>query len=373
MFDPSFCHHCNVNKLDPKDKYFLPNGIAVCKECAERHGSDMAKRNAGRRATTSTRHCSTASKPWRKNQGAVKPSTVNGYKSLFRTYLKPHAGKALRDFRCMDATNVLTAIHRERDLSRKSLRHVKGLLSTIFMHAKRGGVIDGLNPIKDAGIPRAAAKAEPIHPCTADEILALLNVLPTIARIAVALQYFCGLRPREARAVRWEDYDADKGILRVSRSMWRTHLDDPKTEQSVAPGASCAGTRRHPRQVAADERIHLAGPSGKPVDLHNLAARVVVPALERCAVCHEMKSKHANVTHEFKLDERWRGWYACRRGCATLATSLDSALTAKSLLRHANIATTQSHYIKSVPAEAVRAVDKINALFDNANSSDRPN
>ena len=27
MFDLSFCHHCNVNKLDPKDKYFLPNGI----------------------------------------------------------------------------------------------------------------------------------------------------------------------------------------------------------------------------------------------------------------------------------------------------------------------------------------------------------
>jgi hypothetical protein len=27
MFDPSFCHHCNVNKLDPRDKYYLPNGI----------------------------------------------------------------------------------------------------------------------------------------------------------------------------------------------------------------------------------------------------------------------------------------------------------------------------------------------------------
>jgi hypothetical protein len=25
------------NKLDPKDRYFLPNGIQVCKECAARH------------------------------------------------------------------------------------------------------------------------------------------------------------------------------------------------------------------------------------------------------------------------------------------------------------------------------------------------
>ena len=45
MHDPSFCHYCNVNKLDPKDKYYLPNGIEVCQECAERLGA-TAKRQA---------------------------------------------------------------------------------------------------------------------------------------------------------------------------------------------------------------------------------------------------------------------------------------------------------------------------------------
>ncbi len=50
MFDPSFCHHCNENKLDAKDKYFLPNGIEVCKQCAERHGSGTAKRQAACRS-----------------------------------------------------------------------------------------------------------------------------------------------------------------------------------------------------------------------------------------------------------------------------------------------------------------------------------
>ena len=33
------------------------------------------------------------------------------------------------------------------------------------------------------------------------------------------------------------------------------------------------------------------------------------------------------------------------------------------LLRHANVATTQQFYIKSVPEEAVRAVEKMDALF----------
>jgi hypothetical protein len=44
--DSSLCHYCHKNRLDPNDKYFLPNGIEVCKECAERHGSATARRHA---------------------------------------------------------------------------------------------------------------------------------------------------------------------------------------------------------------------------------------------------------------------------------------------------------------------------------------
>ena len=46
MHDPAWCHYCNKNKLDPGEKYYLPNGIEVCRECAERHGSGTAKRQA---------------------------------------------------------------------------------------------------------------------------------------------------------------------------------------------------------------------------------------------------------------------------------------------------------------------------------------
>jgi hypothetical protein len=41
MMDPTLCHYCNKNKLDPKDQYFLPSGIEVCKECASRHGKGI--------------------------------------------------------------------------------------------------------------------------------------------------------------------------------------------------------------------------------------------------------------------------------------------------------------------------------------------
>jgi hypothetical protein len=69
----------------------------------------------------------------------------------------------------------------------------------------------------------------------------------------------------------------------------------------------------------------------------------------------------------------WRGFYALRRGIGTALAEVDNALAAKSHLRHANLATTTAHYVKSVDAAAVRAVDKISAPFDNTNGSGRPN
>ena len=80
--------------------------------------------------------------------------------------------------------------------------------------------------------------------------------------------------------------------------------------------------------------------------------------------------------HEFVRDTslpEWRGFYAHRRGIGTAITDVDNALAAKSHLRHSNVATTTAHYVKSVEAAAVRAVDKISELFDNNGGSGRPN
>ena len=194
-----------------------------------------------------------------------------------------------------------------------------------------------------------------------------------IPRLAVALMYFTGLRPGEARAARWEDYDAKRKTLRVSASMWRLHLTSPKTPESVAPVPVGETLAEMLGEVRKESGFILSSPTGKAVDLHNLAFREVKPALAKCAKCRQPKAEHDSVGHEFQHLPKWRGWYALRRGCATLATSVDSQIAAKSLLRHSNIATPQTHYIKSVPSEAVRAVEKMDALFQKSNVSATPN
>ena len=301
----------------------------------------------------------------------LKPSTAQGYRDYWRMYLKDHSGLPLRNYRCATVTAMLAKIHSEHpELNSRTLSHCKSILRAIFVHAKRAGVMDGENPAIDAAIPRDARRPGQTVAYSIEDVLIMLANLTGIARAAVALTFFCALRPGEARAAQWADYDEDRHVLRISRSMWRTHLGTPKTEESagVVPVASKLAEilAELPRNRS---QFILAAPSGKPVDFHNLSARVVGPALERCAICHERKLDHGEATHPFKLDAslpKWRGWYPLRRGLATTATQLDTPLAAKGLLRHADLATTTKHYVKDVPAEAKRAMDKIDALFDNA-------
>jgi integrase len=310
-------------------------------------------------------------------EAEFKPSTVHGYKGLFRMYLRARLGNVtLRDFTCGQATKLLAAIHSEDDLSRKSLRHCKGLLQTIFSHARQTDVLQGDNPVQGAKIPRAAQAAGETHAYTTNEMMLMLDALTGTAKAAIALMYFCALRPGEARGVLWSDYQENNRIIRVQRSMWRRHETGPKTEESVAPVHVPEVLSDILAELPRSSEYILSTPSGRPIDLHNLAARVIKPGLLRCVVCHASKSEHTKVDHEFVLDPSmpgWKGFYALRRGIGTALADVDNALAAKSHLRHANVATTTAHYIKSVDAAAVRAVDKISALFDTTNDSARPN
>jgi integrase len=311
-------------------------------------------------------------------EAELKPSTVHGYRGLFRMYLKPYLGDiALRDFKCGHACRLLAELHAKHKLSTKSLRHCKALLQTVFTYAKRMDVLDKENPVKNATWPQGKNGAKPAgqdHAYTIQEVTTMLHTLEGTARVAVALMYFCGLRPGEARAARWTDYDVAKSILNIKRSIWRKEETGPKTEKSIAPVHVSPALREILAVLPHSSEYILVTPSGRPIDFHNLAARVIVPGLNRCAVCR--KPEHKKTDHEFTRDvelPEWKGFYALRRGLGTTLADVDTAMAAMSALRHANMATTTAHYVKTVDAAAVRGLDKVSSLFDNTNASGRPN
>ena len=85
-----------------------------------------------------------------------RPSTYRGYKNLWKVSLKPWCGRIrLREFRTCDGERLLAEIAQKGQPSRNTLKHIKSLLSGIFKHAKRLGILNGTNPIQDVSIPKA--------------------------------------------------------------------------------------------------------------------------------------------------------------------------------------------------------------------------
>ena len=61
----------------------------------------------------------------------------------------------------------------------------------------------------------------------------------------------------------------------------------------------------------------------------------------------------------------WRGWHGFRRGLATNLHRLGvPEKTIQAILRHANVSTTQTCYIKTAPEDARAAMNKLESLLD---------
>jgi len=282
-----------------------------------------------------------------------KPSTIAGYRSTWKMYLASRLHRiVVRDFRTVDAANLLAEIHQAHNLGRTTLHHIKSFLGSVFTYAKNQGVVDGVNPIHGAMIPKRASSEE-THAATLDEVLAIMDVLAKAskhkARAAVALIFFAGLRPGEARGASWEDFDGRQLVVR--QSIWHTHTTSPKTKSSAKPVPIIEPLRAILAELRESDGNPVSGPilrgaSGKPLDLHNLGNRVVIPAL---------KQADPPIV--------WYGWYALRRGIATTIADLSNSVAAKGLLRHSSISTTERHYIKDVPESTNRAMRQLEALL----------
>jgi len=282
-----------------------------------------------------------------------KPSTYVTYKTQWEMYLAPRLDKTvLRDFRTASAAKLLEDLYRFHALGRTTLRHLKSFLSGVFSYAINQGVMDGINPIREARVPKKAAGPADTHAASAEEVLTIINALRKAgekrACAAVALMFFAGLRPGEARGVRWEDYDGKR--LFVRQSIWRIFSTEPKTTDSAKPVPVIEPLRSILAELRLKDGDPTSGPilrgpkAGRPLNLDNLARRVV-----------------RGILKESRIE--WHGWYALRRGVATAVVALSKdSFAAKGLLRHSSVSTTERHYIKDVPENTMHAMKLLEAL-----------
>jgi hypothetical protein len=129
------------------------------------------------------------------------------------------------------------------------------------------------------------------------------------------------------------------------------------------------------RQLAERLELHLlrsgnpqtgpifANQLGKPLAMVSLTNRFILPSLNVCEQCGKPQAKHLKATQAFRRDEQipaWQGWHAARRGLRSNLYRLGVPdMVIQRILRHANVSTTATYYIKTAAADVRSAMTKL--------------
>jgi len=274
----------------------------------------------------------------------MEPSTIHGYRKISRKHVegKPIASIQIGRFTAKDGQDWLDSLPQK--LSHKTHMRVRAFLSGVLTTALQSGVIAGVNPMdatKAGGLSKGRKEADlsprelkiresNSHAYEHAEIALMLDKLPEPARTVCAVAAFTGLTRSEIPALKWADYK--DGEINVSRKKWRGHIGAPKTEAreaavNVAPLLQeiLAKYKTNKEFPPVDDGWMFYGQKEKkPIDMDNLSRRDIP---------------------QF-INGAWFGWHAFRRGLGTRLSDMGVAATdIQSILRHANISTTQGYYI----------------------------
>jgi len=110
--------------------------------------------------------------------------------------------------------------------------------------------------------------------------------------------------------------------------------------------------------------------TGNPLALGSLVNRVILPALNRCEVCGKSESDHGKANHLYKRDDnipQWHGWPAARWGLGSNLYRLGVPdMVIQRILRHANVSTTATYYIKTASDDVKHAMEKLESNIPQA-------
>ena len=176
---------------------------------------------------------------------------------------------------------------------------------------------------------------------TLEDIQAMLAKLAEPARTVVTVAAFTGLRESEIRGLRWEDYTGDE-IRVVAQRLAHACRSDQNRRERRKSGAGHSDSARSPGR--ASEAL-----SRRRIYLRRRAARCSPASRQSVPSCHHPASTGS-----------WKGWHGFRRGLGTNLYRLGvPPKVIQEILRHADVSTTETHYIVVDRTETKVAMKKL--------------
>jgi integrase len=196
-----------------------------------------------------------------------KPSVVRGYETSLRLRVLPElGGRKLSEIRrsdLQDFADRLLASGTDASTIRNSLMPLRA----IFRRAVARGDV-AVNPTSGLELPAVRGRRDRI--ASPEEAAKLVEALLERDRALWATALYAGLRRGELQALRWEDVDLAKGVIRVERA-WdvREGEIEPKSRAGRRTVPIAAVLRdslvEHKRRRERGERV-FGRPDGKAFD-----------------------------------------------------------------------------------------------------------
>jgi len=164
-----------------------------------------------------------------------KASTIHAAESHLRNQILPMLGKMRLNE--IGVENQQIFVNRlSETVSRKMLLNVLGTLSSMLRTAQNWGYISEGIAFGKLVLPEKSC-GKPAIFFTADQVRAILAEAKGLYRVMLAIAAMTGLRIGEILALAVSDFDFEKKLLTVRRSVWRRKLSTPKTltSQAVLP------------------------------------------------------------------------------------------------------------------------------------------
>lgn len=289
----------------------------------------------------------------------LKPSTVKGYRSIYRLYLGVLAPKPLGAITRPMLKDLLLDLRGR--LSVATVTRIKALISVVLTHALEDDLIQA-NPAAKVGRLLAAKKDKKadINPLSrAEASLFLESVAKYYPRyypfFLCALR--TGLRLGELLALEWGDIDFQGGFIEVRRSYWLGHTSTPKSGKARRVDMS-----RQLSAVLSELRVHRKAEAlakgwksvpdlvflnevGRRIDGTNLRKRVFWKALEKAGL---RRVRLHDLRHSFAT-------FLIQQG--------ESLAYVRDQMGHHSIQVTVDNYGHLVPGANREAVDKLDDDF----------
>lgn len=240
---------------------------------------------------------------WIGSQSHLSKGTLTGYRgSLSRWWLPEFGDLSVESIRFSKIAEAVGAIEWT---SAKSRNNALIPLRQVFDMAWADGILPN-NPT--ARIRNQKAQQEPPDPFThsdADNIITHLRERynPQVANY-FQFAFYAGVRPEEAIALRWGDYDQKLGVMRIQRAYTYGEEKTTKTNKvrdiNLTAQAVQALTAQKQHTFMAGNHVFLNPETGRPwADQAKQRVRYWIPALK-------------------KLGIRYRPPYNCRHTYATM-------------------------------------------------------